>query len=223
MASDLDNSSSVDFVAKNINSNIAADTIFGLHNQIEGIANATLQLYTKNWLDDVQAVVQFSVDNGFLPKIGSTEFMLKNEKRVKLMDIIDVDSDLKTKKAFESDIKGFFRVDNNLLKDINLTTQQQYLSLFIEGKYDMEKQYALLNLYGKYNKEVPRGVKIVFIPLNWILNFVLKPEDTREFYSDKLKQIPSVEASKQNEKYFRVKMQGNLNQDSIDVEMKSIR
>lgn len=218
-----DNSSSVDFVAKNINSNIAADTIFGLHNQIEGIANATLQLYTKNWLDDVQAVVQFSVDNGFLPKIGSTEFMLKNEKRVKLMDIIDVDSDLKTKKAFESDIKGFFRVDNNLLKDINLTTQQQYLSLFIEGKYDMEKQYALLNLYGKYNKEVPRGVKIVFIPLNWILNFVLKPEDTREFYSDKLKQIPSVEASKQNEKYFRVKMQGNLNQDSIDVEMKSIR
>lgn len=87
----------------------------------------------------------------------------------------------------------------------------------------MEKQYALLNLYGKYNKEVPRGVKIVFIPLNWILNFVLKPEDTREFYSDKLKQIPSVEASEQNEKYFRVKMQGNLNQDSIDVEMKSIR
>ena len=59
--------------------------------------------------------------------------------------------------------------------------------------------------------------------MNWILNFVLKPEDTREFYSDKLKQIPSVEASKQNEKYFRVKMQGNLNQDSIDVEMKSIR
>lgn len=218
-----DNSSSVDFVAKNINSNIAADTIFGLHNQIEGIANATLQLYTKNQLEDVQAVVQFSVDNGFLPKIGSTEFMLKNEKRVKLMDIITIDSELKNKKTLESDIKGFFRVDNNLLKDIKLTTQQQYLSLFIEGKYDMDKQYAFLNLYGKYNKEVPRGVKIVFIPLNWILNFVLKPEDTREFYSDKLKQIPSVDASEKNEKYFRVKMQGNLNQDSAEVEIKSIR
>ena len=139
------------------------------------------------------------------------------------MDIITIDSELRKKKTIESDIKGFFRVDNNLLKDIKLTTQQQYLSLFIEGKYDMDKQYAFLNLYGKYNKEVPRGVKVIFIPLNWILNFVLKPEDTREFYSDKLKQIPSIESSEKNEKYFRVKMQGNLNQDSAEVEIKSIR
>ena len=218
-----DDSSSVVFIAENIDSNIAADMIFGLHNQIEGVANATLHLYTKDYLDDIQAVVKFSIDDGFLPKLGSTEFMLKNNNKIRLMDIIEVDSDLRKKKALESDIRGFFKVDNTTLKDIHLTSQQEFLSLFIEGEYEIKKQYADLNLYGKYNKEVPKGVRVVFIPLNWILNIILKPEESKDFYAPKLNQIPSINTSKENEKYFRVRMQGNLNQDSIDVEMKSIR
>ena len=139
------------------------------------------------------------------------------------MDIIAVDSDLRKKIAIASDIRGFFKVDNTILKDIHLTSQQKFLSLFIEGEYEIKKQYADLNLYGKYNKEVPKGVRVVFIPLNWILNIILKPEESKDFYAPKLNQIPSINAPKENEKYFRVRMQGNLNQDSIDVEMKSIR
>lgn len=213
-------SSSLDVTAEGINSNTAADVLFNLPGEVEGIANASLHIETKRKLDDIQAKGDFSIENGFLPKLGSTEFMIKNNKKIKAADLINVD--FTKKKAFESDIKGSFYMDNSLLKDIRLTSRQKYLSLFITGEYEIHRQHAKMRLFGKYNKEAPKGVKILFIPLNLILKVVFRPENTMDLYRNELKQIPPIETEKANEKYFRVKLEGNLNKDNVDVEIKGI-
>ncbi len=213
-------SSSLDVTAEGINSNTAADVLFNLPGEVEGIANANLHIDTKRKLDDIQAKGEFSIDNGFLPKLGSTEFMIKNNKKIKVADLINVD--FTKKKAFESDIKGSFYMDNSTLKDIHLTSRQKYLSLFITGEYEIRRQHAKMRLFGKYNKEAPKGVKILFVPLNLILKVVFRPENSMNIYSNELKQIPPIETEKANEKYFRVKLEGNLNKENVDVEIKGI-
>ena len=132
-----------------------------------------------------------------------------------MADLINVD--FTKKKAFESDIKGSFYMDNSTLKDIHLTSRQKYLSLFITGEYEIRRQHAKMRLFGKYNKEAPKGVKILFVPLNLILKVVFRPENSMNIYRNELKQIPPIETEKANEKYFRVKLEGNLNKDNVDV------
>lgn len=213
-------SSCIDISANGIDSNTAADILFNLPGEVEGTANATLHIDTKRKLDDIKAKGKFSIDNGFLPKLGSTEFMIKNNKKIKVADLVNID--FSKKKALESDIKGSFVMDNTLLKDIKLTSRQKYLSMLITGEYEMKRQHAMMHLFGKYNKEAPKGVKIFFVPLNFILKVVFRPENSMNIYRNELKQIPPIETEKANEKYFRVKLEGNLNKDKVDVEIKGI-
>ena len=213
-------SSCIDISANGIDSNTAADILFNLPGEVEGTANATLHIDTKRKLDDIKAKGKFSIDNGFLPKLGSTEFMIKNNKKIKVADLVNID--FSKKKALESDIKGSFVMDNTLLKDIKLTSRQKYLSMLITGEYEMKRQHAMMHLFGKYNKEAPKGVKIFFVPLNFILKVVFRPENSMNIYRNELKQIPPIETEKANEKYFRVKLEGNLNKENVDVEIKGI-
>ncbi len=213
-------SSCIDISANGIDSNTAADILFNLPGEVEGTANATLHIDTKRKLDDIKAKGKFSIDNGFLPKLGSTEFMIKNNKKIKVADLVNID--FSKKKALESDIKGSFVMDNTLLKDIKLTSRQKYLSMLITGEYEMKRQHAMMHLFGKYNKEAPKGIKIFFVPLNFILKVVFRPENSMNIYRNELKQIPPIETEKANEKYFRVKLEGNLNKENVDVEIKGI-
>ncbi len=216
----VNDSSCIDFNAKNINSNMVADIIFGLPNQVEGIADAKLHLDTLNKLENIKARGSFEVKQGFLPQLGNTEFMIKKSRKYKVSDIVNLD--FSKKNILQSNIKGSFVLDNTELKDVEITSQQKYLSLLLEGNYDTVTQYANLNVFGKYNQEAPKGIKILFVPLNWILKIVFRPENSMCQYADKIKRIPPIERSG-NEKYFRVKMFGNINSKNMNVEIKGIK
>ncbi len=219
------NSSVIDFSAVNIDSNTVADVIFDLPEQIEGIANAKLHLQTKNKLDDIKASASFSIEDGYLPKIGSTEFIINKSKKVKrpikfkLSDIINID--ITKAKALSSDLKGTFNIDNYKINNIYLTSQQKYLSFLIEGDYDIENKNADLQLWGKYNEKAQKGVKILYIPLSWIIKIIFKPEHTLDLYRQNLDRVPSINALPEDEKAFRVKFNGDLN-GNVKVELKSI-
>lgn len=220
-------SSVIDFSAKNINSNTAAYLLFNLKDQISGTANASLHAQTIDKLQDIKAEAHFSVENGYLPKIGSTQFILKKSKKIKrpikfkISDIINID--LKNMKALSSNINGYFNIDNNELKNIKITSKQKYLSLLIEGDYDVKSQNADLNIFGKYNKNAERKIKILFIPLSWITKILFKPEYTKEIYKNKLKEVPSIHACEEEENAIRVKINGDLdNTNNLKIELKSI-
>ena len=220
-------SSDIVFSAQNIDSNIVADTAFGLSNQISGLASANLHAKTTNKLENIAGNASFSIKQGYLPKLGSTEFIISKSKkfkkplRIKLSDIINVN--ISKAEALASDINGSFSLSDFDMQDINLTSQQKYLSLYIEGDYNVEKQDANLQLFGKYNKIAPKGVKVLFIPLDWILKFAFRPEESKAFYQQKLDKIPSINANKDEEQNFRVKFDGNINTNNINVELKAIK
>ena len=222
-----DNSSVVDFSAENINSNIVADTVFNLPGQIHGLASAYIHSETKNKFENIKAHAEFFINDGYLLQLGSTEFIIKKSKKIKkpikfkLKDIVNVD--ITKAKALSSNIKGSFDLDNYCVSNIYLTSSQKYLSLLIEGNYNIENQNADLRLWGKYNKKAPKGVKVLFIPLSWIINIILKSEETMDLYSDKLKQVPSIVSEKEDEQPFRVKINGKMNDSkNLKVELKSI-
>lgn len=219
-------SSCIDFSAENVDSNIFADVIFGLPNQISGLASATLRAESKNKLNDINADLSFTVKEGYLPKLGSTEFIINKSKKVKkplkikLADIINID--ISKSKALASDLNGSLSVDNYKISDINLTSQQKYLSLLVEGDYDIKAQDADLKLWGKYNKSAQSKVKILFVPLSWIVKIIFKPEKTKQLYQNKINEIPAIVASPKDEQAFRVKLKGNINNNNVNVELKSI-
>ena len=222
------NSSDVTVTAKNIDSAVVADVLFELPEQIEGIANATLKAKTKNGFDNINAYAEFSVKQGYLPKLGSTEFMVKKSRLVKkpfkfrISDVVNID--VKNMKALSSDLKGSFYLVDEQIKNVKITSAQKYLSLLIEGDYDIEKQHADLQVLGKYNKDKITKVKILFVPLSWIVKVVFRPEKTKDFYTAKLKEVPDIEAEEAEDiSTFRVKLNGNINTNDVKVEMKSIK
>lgn len=219
--------SKIEFEAKNIDSDKAADMVFNLPNQIKGTANAKLYAEFKNNLEEVEACAKFSVDKGFLPQIGSTEFIIKrnnkNKKplKIKISDIVNID--ISKAKAMSSDLNGSFNIYNQELNNVEIFSKQKYLSLFIEGNYDLDKEEGDVQIWGKYNKKAREKVKILFIPLSVIMRLVFKPEETKNIYKNKLDLVPEIQASEEETEAFRVKMEGNINANDIKVELKSIK
>ncbi len=218
----------VNFSALNINSNYAAGMLLNLKDQVEGQANAMMHLKTYDGLNKLDAHTEFFIENGALSKIGSTEFIIKKNKKIKknlkfkLTDIINVDID--KMKALKSNLYGEFDVHNHKLYNAEIYSKHRYLSLFAEGNYDIKSEDANITVWGRYNRSAQKNIKILFVPLSWITNFILKPEYTKDMYMEKLNKIPPVEAKKNEEVDFTVRMKGNLNDNSsIKVELKEIK
>ena len=213
------NTSEIDFEAKGINSNLAADLLFNLRGQVEGIADGNLKIKTSNKFHNIKAYTTFKINNGNLTRLGDIEFTTKRGRKVKISDIINVK--MNENKGLNSNLNGNFYFDNYKLHNINITSQQKYLSFLIKGDFDIQNDDADLMLFGKYNSRAGKGVKILFMPINFIIKLVLKPENTLSKYKPILDKIPFIEGKKEDINFFRVKFKGNLN-NKINLEMKSI-
>ena len=212
--------SEMTFEAKNINSNKAANMMLNLQNQIEGTANAKVNLYAKDMFRFIDAHCIFEVKEGFLPKLGDTELMIKNSK-YKLSEITNFD--LTQKEYMKDDIKGSFDVHNTELKNINITTWHELSAVYLKGNYEMEKQYADLQLFWHYSKEAPKGIRIFCIPFSFILKVVFRPEHSREIYHTELSEIPEINADDKHSTYYRIQLKGDINNNKIDLTLKEIR
>lgn len=211
----------VDFTARNINSNAAADIIFNLPNQIEGTANAKLRIKTFNKLDDIKAYAVFKLNKGYLPKLAEFEFKNKlTRRKTKIKDITNMD--MSNPELASSNITGHFYMDNHIFKNIKATSKQKYLSLLIEGEYDRYNDIANLTLFGKYNAKAQRRIKILFVPISLITKLIFRPEHTYENYKDKLDSIPDINAEDKETNYFRVKFDGSLMKNDFTVKLKRI-
>ena len=72
--------SDINFYASDIDSNEVVTNIFNLPDQVKGSAYVTLHLISKNKLNDILAYATFAIKDGYLPKLGSKEFILKRFK-----------------------------------------------------------------------------------------------------------------------------------------------
>ena len=214
------NTSKMSFEAQNINSNKVAEMTLNLKDQVEGIAQAKVDIDAKDMFSFLDAHCMFEIKEGFLPRLGDKEFMIKDTK-YKISQITNLD--LTQKDLLKDDIKGTFDVHNTEIKNINMTTWHELSAIFLEGSYDMEKQYADLQLFWHYSKEAPKGVKIFGVPLNFILKVVFRPEHSKKIYQSKLLQIPKINADDKNSNYYRMKLTGDINNNKTNLTLKEIR
>ena len=208
------------FEAKDINSNRAAEMTINLKDQIEGIANVKVELDAKDMFRFLDAHCNFEVKEGFMPGLADKEFSIKNSK-YKVSQIINVD--LSQKDLMKDDIKGTFDVHNTEINNINITTWHELSSVYLEGNYEMEKQYADLQAFWHYSKDAPKGARIFGIPFSWILKAVFRPEHSRKMYQEKLLKIPPVISDEKNSNYYRISLKGDINNNKIELVLKEIK
>ena len=212
--------SKMTFEAKNINSNKVAEMTLNLQDQIEGIADAKVNLYAKDMFKFLDAHCAFEVKEGFLPKLGDSEFAIKNSK-YKLSQITNYD--LAQRDEMQFDIKGVFDVHNTEVKNVDVTTYAPDSSMYLEGNYEMEKQYADLQLFWKYSKESPKGIRIFCVPLSLILKVVFRPEHSMEMYKKQFAKVPAINVSEKRTNFYRVHLNGNINNNKVNIILKEIR
>ena len=238
-----DYSSDIEFFASDIDSNEVATNFFKLKNQVQGDAFATLHVRTKDKLNDIKANATFAIANGFLPSIGSQEFVINSSKKkshsklvnfghkliekynVKLTLSKIINIDFSKPNQFYSNLYGTFNIDNETVNDVKIFSKSDYLSMFIEGDYDIDNEYGNLNLWGRRNKTEAKKIRIFKIPFNLIYRIVFRPERTKDLYRDKIKLIPDIKTAIADDiSIFRIFVSGNLNSsDKLKVEMKDLR
>ncbi len=226
--------SNIHFLASEIDSNEVATKIFNLPNQFEGTGFATLHLITKNKLNDIQAHANFAIQDGFLPKLGSKEFIFNRPSKFKkalfflnkpikftLSKITNID--FSKPNIFYSDLRGSFILHNNDVEDVKIYSQSDYLSMFIEGYYNIATEIGSLCIWGRHNRVAEKKIKIFKIPLSILYRLVFKVERTKNLYQNKVNMIPPIKAHPYEEAIFKVDVEGNLNSNDINVKLKDLK
>ena len=230
-------SSDIYFFASDIDSDEVATNFLNLKNQVKGSAFATLHLITKNKLNDIKASADFAISDGFLPSIGSQEFIINSSKKPSKSWIMNKFKDVKISlskitnidfskpNVFYSNLYGGFNVDNEEVKDVKIFSKSDFLSMFIEGNYNIETESGDLSIWGRRNKTETKKVRILKIPLNLIYRVVFRPEKTKDLYQDKISLIPDIKTKGGDDvSTFRINVCGNLNsKDKLKVILKDIR
>lgn len=220
--------SNINFYAKCIDSNLASDMIFNLKNQFEGLSNAELYFKSYDSLNFIDAFGKFSIQDGALTKLGSREFLVKKSKdskkmfKFKLTDILNIKEE--KIKALRSNLNGNFELKNTFIKNAEIYSKHKYLSMYLRGNYEIKSQKADVKLFGNYNKNAQKGIRVLFIPLSWITKFVFKNEDLKSNYIEQINKIPPIEGKDIDKEIFVVKLSGNPNNNSsIKVEMNGLK
>ncbi|MBQ3311405.1 hypothetical protein IJG72_04940 [bacterium] len=202
-------SSIIDFNAKNIDSSIIADKFFNLKNQIQGRANAEIHSKTgKNW-ENWDATAKFEIQDGALPGLEKLEFSVdKNlNKKAKVSDYVKFNA--KKKGNVKSHISGFFKCDDVFIRDIDIRMQHEFASVYIEGFYNYIIEQGVVDIWGKYDNLSIKKIKVMHIPLNWIINILVPTERKNAKTQINLDKIPSIGVDDNYAKYFRINLKAN--------------
>ena len=202
-------SSIIDFTAKDIDSNIVAEKFFNLKNQILGKANAELHSKTgKNW-GNWDATAKFEIQDGALPGLEELEFSVdkKSNKKAKVSDYVKFNA--KKKGNIRSNISGFFKCDDVFIRDIDIRMQHEFTSAYIEGFYNYIIEQGNLDIWGKYDNSIVKQIKVLHIPLNWLVNLLVPSEKKNTEMLNRLDKIPPIGIDDSKAKYFRINLKAN--------------
>ena len=217
-------SSIIDFTAKNIDSNIVAEKFFNIKNQIQGKANAELHSKTgKNW-QNWDAAAKFEIQDGALPGLEELEFSVdkKSNKKARVSDYVKFNA--KKKGNIRSNISGFFKCDDVFIRDIDIRMQHEFTSAYIEGFYNYITEQGNLDIWGKYDNSVVKQIKVLHIPLNWLVNLLVPSEKKNTEMLNRLDKIPPIGVEDTKAKYFRINLKANEKDSTkIDVTTKLIK
>jgi len=211
---------------KDCDANILAKDFLNISGQIYGLMTGTIDLTAKNIntpdnIKNVDSVVNFTIDNGKMPKLGSLEYLLRAGNILKngfmglsLNNLIQVLTPYKTGE-FEK-ISGNLKISKGEIKNLEIISKGKNLSMYLSGEYKILENFADINIYGRLSQNISSALGAFGNASlkQFIGNFIYKKDSEREKeLQEQLNKIPLVEGSNQNE-YFSAKVYGDINKDN---------
>ena len=139
-----------------------------------------------------------------------------------LSDIVKIDDKLVKDKS--SNIKGDFILENKQVQNARIYMQNDLVSLYLEGSYNIENEFADLKMWGKYDKKTEGMIKVFKIPLGLITKFLFDAKEMSETYVEKILKIPFVKGDKDDLKTFMIFLKGYANNPkSFKVEFQRLK
>jgi len=210
-------------------SNILSKDFLLLSDQIFGKMNGSIALSVKNLntpqgIRNIKSDIDFSINNGKMPKLGSLEYLLRAGNVLKngimglsLNNIIEVLTPYKTGE-FEK-ISGKLSINNAEIENLNIATQGKNLSLFLDGNYSILENFADIEIYGKLSQNVSNALGALGnASINQFVDSLTQNKKNKnEKYAqiqEKLDKIPPIEIDNNKPRFFQAKVLGDINKDN---------
>jgi len=209
-------------------SNILTKDFLNLPNQIFGKMDGTLSLsgknlYTFEGINSIKSDINFSIDNGKMPKLGSLEYLLRAGNLFKngilglsLNNLIEVLTPYKTGE-FEK-ISGNLTIANGEIETLNILSKGKNLSLFLDGNYSILENFADIKIYGKLSQNISNALGAIGnASINQLFEAISQVKRNKNEKDTNLQQIldkiPSIE-NESNPRYFKARVLGDINKDN---------
>lgn len=206
--------------------NLLASNFLNITGQIFGKMTGNVILSAKNLnnpngIKNIKSNVNFSINNGKMPKLGSLEYLLRagNVLRngilgLSLNNIIQVLTPYKTGE-FEK-IAGSLDISGGNIKNLEIYSKGKNLSMYLFGDYHILENFADIKLYGRLSQNVSSALgSIGNISIRQFINsFTINNDSRRDSHLvEILNKIPPVDGSDQGG-YFSAKVYGDINKDN---------
>ena len=207
-------------------SNELALEFLNLPNQIYGKMNGNLDLKAKNintfeGIQNAKLDVDFSINNGKMPKLGSLEYLLRAGNILKngllglsLNNIIQVLTPYKTGQ-FEK-INGNLTINNAEIEKLEIFSQGKNLSLYLNGTYSIFEKFADIKIYGKLSQNVQSALGAVGnASVHQFITSITRrnKSEIEPELMEKLNKIPPIETN-ETPVFFSAKVLGDINKDN---------
>ena len=221
--------SKIDIEAKmnDCEANTLSGQFLNLQNQIFGRIKGTAKVSAKaidapDNIKDLKSEIDFAIENGKMPKLGSLEHLLRAGNLIKnglfglsLNNIIQVLTPYKTGE-FEK-ISGNLQIKDAKVQNLEIYSKGKNLSLFLEGEYDILENFANIRIYGKLSQSISSALgKVGNASLNQFFNAIsdIAKSEKKKHDEQQLLKIPSIENEEQQPRYFKVKVLGDINKEN---------
>ncbi|MBR5303705.1 MAG: hypothetical protein IKU37_02640 [Candidatus Gastranaerophilales bacterium] len=224
------NSAKLTLSAKMIDcdSNILTNNFLKLPNQIFGKMDGNLILSGQNLhayegINSIKSNINFSIDNGKMPKLGSLEYLLRAGNLLKngllglsLNNLIEVLTPYKTGE-FEK-ISGNLSINNGEIEKLNIFSKGKNLSLFLDGNYSILENFADIKIYGKLSQNISNALGAIGnASINQLVETLTQVKRSKNEKNTELQQkldkIPPIENETTTPRYFKVRVLGDINKE----------
>ena len=200
---------------RDVDSNIMATSILGLPRQITGKAKGLLDLSTDETLK-LNGDIKFNVKDGTIGQVGYVEYILKVASLFRnplamispslLADLVTIPDG-----RFD-DISGEMKLEDNIIKRMNIKSTAPELATFIIGRYDLTTNDATLRIYTKFSDKT-KGLAgfLRNISLNTLASTLpISARNESNYYANELSQIPQLQAGEERAQVFLTKVDGDI-------------
>ncbi len=212
----------------NCDANLLSTEFLNLPNHIFGKMNGSINLSAKglntpDGIKNINSKVNFSINNGKMPKLGSLEYLLRAGNLIKngivgfsLNNLIQILTPYKTGE-FEQ-IKGSFALEKGEVNNLEIFSKGKNLSLYLNGSYSILDNLADIQIYGKLSQSISNALGAIGnASIRQFIDAISAKKDKNikdEQLAKNLAKIPSIEIENPSPRYFRVKVLGDINKEN---------